>query len=232
MKKLVGLILMVCSMELFAQSFSFPYSKIPFGKSMEEVLAMCEGAEITEDKDSKVDFIGNYSLSLLQGGIYTHWGMGAYLASDISKTYEIRDPKWENIQSIKLYFVADFEKTNYTLMMVAKYQKTDSWDRDVVYKTMRDNISSSLKNTRYSEFAERYKNMGFGYVNAVGARWNSNSNTIYLFVDDLGFMSNSSLKGPLIIYSNDSQASKYMKAVKLYEDDRQKKKEASVKTEF
>lgn len=237
MKKIIKLIFMsfflfLFSGNVFSEAFKFNYSQIPFGKSMQEVLKLCDESEVEEDKDSKVEFIKNYSLSLLNGGIYSMWGMGAYLSSKVSKTYVVTNKDWDSIDKIILYFVSDFGKENYTLMMVAKYQKTDSSDRDTYYQAMRNSISKSLNNYSCSEFSERYRSQSGYNVNSLGAKWTSSGNQIYLFVDDLGIMSSSWLKGPLIVYANNSQCSKYLNAVNAYEADKKKKTEESVTTEF
>lgn len=232
MKKIITLLLLLCSASIFAESFTFPYSQIPFGKSMEEVLAMCEGSTIKEDEYGKMDFVSNYSLSLFSGATYSMWGMGCYLASGISKVYKITNPDWKNIEEIKLYFVSDFGKENYTLMMVAKYQKRGEVDdRDTQYKTLRNSITKSLNVNSY-DFTETYNNIGFGRVSALCSKWVESGKTSFLFVEDMGIWSNSSLKGPLFVYVSNSQINKYMSAQKLYEADRQKKKESQVTSEF
>lgn len=232
MKKIISLLLLLCSASLFAETFSFPYSQIPFGKNMEEVLAMCDGATIEEDKYGKIDFVSNYSLSLFSGSTYSMRGMGCYLASDVTKTYIIKDSSWKNIEEIKLYFVSDFGKENFTLMMVAKYQKRgDVDDRDTQYKTLRNSITKSLNINSY-DFTESYNNTGFGRVTALCSKWNDGNKTSFLFVEDMGIWSNSSLKGPLFVYVNNNQVNKYMTAQKLYEADRQRQKESQVTSEF
>lgn len=232
MKKFIGILILLCSASLFAETFSFPYSQIPFGKSMEEVLAMCDGATIKEDEYGSIDFVSNYSLSLFSGSTYSMWGSGCYLATGVTKTYIITDAGWKNIEKIKLYFVSDFGKKNYTLMMVAKYQKKgDVDDRDIQYKTLRNTITKSLNITSY-DFTESYNNIGFGRVTALCSKWNDSNKTSFLFVEDMGVWSNSTIKGPLIVYVNNNQVNKYMTAQKLYESDRQKKKESKVTSEF
>mgnify|MGYP003320942059 CR=1 FL=1 len=100
MKKIITLFILLCSVSLFAESFTFPYSQIPFGKNIDEVLAMCEGSTIEEDKYGSMDFVSNYSLSLFSGATYSMWGMGCYLASGISKVYKVSNPDWKNIEEI------------------------------------------------------------------------------------------------------------------------------------
>ena len=127
--------------------FTFKFGQIPFGKPMEEVLKLVEGASVKEDEDVDISFIGDYNLnSEFSGGMYSILGMGSYFTSSVTKLYKVEYDKWENINQIRLYFVKSFgkDKNDYTLFFVTKEQKSSGGDYKNVYAGFKKSIIKIL----------------------------------------------------------------------------------------
>ena len=66
---------------------------------------------------------------------------------------------------------------------------------------------------------------------ALCARWQPNGRNIYLFVDNSSIFSESS-RGPIIVYVDNAQCTKYMNAEKAFSAEQQRKNEQNVQIEF
>ena len=221
------------SLKAFSVPFSFPFEQIPFGKSVEEVLQLVEGADINENSDSiSVSFISEFSLSLLKGGLYSYFGMGTYLSEKCAKSITLTSPEWENLESIVLYFTNTYGKNDYTLMMVKKTQKRPDAKYDNVYAGMKNSIIKSLNGQQPREFQERWATDQMRYQGTYDygliARWTVKSKDIYLLIHNDWI----SCGKPELVYVDQLQAAKYLSSTKEYETQKKKAEESKSTADF
>jgi len=215
---------------------AFSYDKLPLGKDMQYVLSLCDGADIKENEETDVHFIKDYSLSLLNGSTYSRslTGLGCYLLGDCTKSYKVTNEYWENLDSITLIFTKSYGKSDYTLMIVVKNQKRSnelsSGKYESVFNAMKNSITKQV-GTNPSQFEEDYTNEYFRKCYALCARWQPNGKNLYLFVDNSSIFSES-VRGPIIVYTDNAQCQKYMNAEKNYSAERKRKEESNVKMDF
>lgn len=215
---------------------SFTYDKLPLGKDMNYVLSLCDGSDITENNETDVYFIKDYGLSLLSGSTYSRalTGLGCYLLSECTKSYTIENEHWENLNSMTLIFTKSYKNNDYTLMMIIKNQKrTDDLSAgkyESVFSAMKNAIMKQIGTTA-TQFEESYTNEYFRKCYALCARWQPNGRNIYLFVDNSSIFSESS-RGPIIVYVDNAQCTKYMNAEKAFSAEQQRKNEQNVQIEF
>jgi hypothetical protein len=227
MKKKLGLYILlslVAAASAFAQEnepSSFPYNQIPFGKPMDQVLNMVETGTVVEDKELDIDFVQAYSLSLFQGGVYSWWGVGAYLASTCAKKYTVTYSGWDSIKKIDLYFACTFGKDDYTLMTVRKTQKANG-DYKNVYASYKTTITTALGGLKPKETQVQWCDLtlraqGSWDYGLVG-QWTTSGKDIYLLVHNELFTAGD----PDIVYVSQAGVAKYLKACAAYEADKKK----------
>ena len=93
MKKLIiiSLVLLSFAIAVNAQDqtvqepIMFKYGQIPFGKSIDEVLTLLQGAIVTGGDDVSIDTIGEYGglLEYFEGGIYSTFFGGSYVNDNL-----------------------------------------------------------------------------------------------------------------------------------------------------
>lgn len=125
----------------------FNFGSIPYGKPMEEVLKMVEGAKVWEGDYVSIETIGNYEglSSYFAGGLYTIMGLGTYFNSNVVKKYTATYDKWDNIDKINLYFVKKFgSKEPYTLFLVRKFLKAPEGRYENIFNGMKSSITKKI----------------------------------------------------------------------------------------
>jgi len=104
------------------------YGKVPFDKSVAEVLDMFKGAEIREDKTPYIEAINDYVLEdYFKGGLKKDPDKGSCFYPNVVKKYVISYPKNSDVENMTLYFEG-FESPAkpYRLFMIKKnYRKPD-----------------------------------------------------------------------------------------------------------
>jgi hypothetical protein len=241
--KLIAYIVLCCiSINAHAVPFTFEYGKIPFGKPMAEVLALVEGAEIEEDKESRFacgdDGYGGYISSYLgidnyfSGGLFVITGLpsnaGTFFLSSITKSFIVRSKEWDNIGEIRLFFVKD--KSDYILWMVAKLQNNTKGNYSDVFKNYEKNITQKLgiQSKKYDTKWETTFVGQYSWALAKAAEWTTKSYKIFLMVKEGLFRSGT----PIILYIDINGKNKYMNGVKQYEILQQQEIEQQNKPSF
>ncbi len=217
---------------------AFSYSKIPFGKNMDEIIALCKDKNVAIEENDRTDvfFIRDYNLSLFKGSLYSHalTTLGCYLLGDCTKSYTIKSEYWENLKSITLIFTKSYSKSDFTLMMVVKEQKrTDDLlegKYQSVYNVMKNSISKQV-GLKSFDFEETYINDYLKKCYALCSKWQLSDKQIYLFVDNSSVLHESS-RGPIIVYADDLQCQKYINTEKKYAQENKKKEEEKIKIDF
>lgn len=214
------------------EPFTFTYGKIPFGKGIDEVLKLVEGASVELDKNVSASFISEYGLEQFDMGIYTWMGMNSYLNNSLAKSYTVRYDGWENISQIELFFTRSFEVEDYTLIMVNKTQKMSVGAYENIYNGLKKTIINALGNIKPTEFTVKWQDsdmkMNNTYLPGIVGLWKTQSQNVFLLVRKNIF----NAAHPTIVYVSVSGWSKYLSACKKYEAEKKKKEEDSIKADF
>lgn len=187
----LSIVIVITAQDLKATEPSmFNYGQIPFGKSIDEVLKKVEGAEVTSgDSDNvSIEAVGDYEglLEYFEGGIYTYFGIGSYLNSDLTKKYVVTYEGWSNIKEIDLYFSKEFEANDsYTLFLVRKEYNPIEGSYKNVFNGMKDSITKIIgvkpiiSKVKYEDLMLK---SSYSYLDALIGIWKTKDTKIFLLV--------------------------------------------------
>lgn len=145
------------------EPFTFNVEKIPFGKSIEEVLQMVSGAKVKEAEDLSFQTASNfYGLEdkYFKNGVYYHKFIPgrSYLDSDVTKKYTVEYDTSSNISSVSLYFTGTPEN-GYFLFLVDKEMKNINGNFPTDVSSLVNSISKKVgkkHTTEKSKFRNVY----------------------------------------------------------------------------
>ena len=113
MKKIIYLLFALSCALVSAEIMTFSYDDIIFGQTVIDVLGPLEAFENVYIRDESTPSIYHLTYwsgadSFFEGGIYLNMGY-EILNSEIviAKTIRHNGPSWEDIESVKLYFLKD-----------------------------------------------------------------------------------------------------------------------------
>lgn len=192
--------------------------EIPFGKTLDDVLKMYEGAEVTREKTPYIESIGNYALEMhFKGGLQKD-DSGICFLPNIVQKYTIKHKGWEDCDSMTLYFGA-FEKhaKDYTLFMVKRTRPEPPPESD--FRVIFDKIAAktdeatgvahSVDQGRIQSFDEQSHTF---YLPALVGTWEAKDTLVFVMVAN-------SPDGPLPpeeIYVSKPALKRYLEVCKNY----------------
>ena len=239
MKHMTGLLLgflstiiVFCGNVTWAEPIKFNYGEIPFGKSINEVLSLVDGAEIQADSAS-IGFLRNYQGYLekhFNRGFYTSSGLGAELLGSVTKGYRVSYQGWENLLWIDLYFMKDYgtKDRGYKLFMVIKAEKNATGTREDVFKRYAKSIADVLK-TDATVFYYPYQALSQNTLESgIVGEWRLPSTTVYLLLHG----NTPDSIAPVIIYRSNSGWKEYLSACDKAEQAQKRAMEKKIKSDF
>jgi len=197
----------------------FSFGSIPYGKPMEEVLKMVEGAKVWESDYVSIETIGNYEdlSSYFAGGLYTIMGLGTYLNSNVVKKYTAAYDKWDNIDKIDLYFVKKFGSNEpHTLFLVRKFLKAPEGSYENVFNGMKGSVTEKIGvapevfKVKYQTDSMKAKRT---YEPAFFGVWTLEYSKVFLLVASSFYRT----RRPEILYLSNNGWKNYLDSIDAYE---------------
>lgn len=205
----------------------FNYGQIPFGKSIDEVLTLLQGAIVTGGDDVSIDTIGEYEglLEYFAGGIYSRWGFESYLNSKLVKKYSVTYEAWANIKWINIYFFKEFGvDSGYVLFLVKKVLKAPAGSYENVFKGMKTTITKTVKiepkvfQVKYQSFVLK---ASYSYEPAYMGIWKTKYSKVFLLVHNDLWTSGD----PELLYVDNKGWDKYLRSCNAYALEKKRKEE-------
>jgi len=182
------LLVLVPAAPSFAAEPELVCGEIPFGKSVDEVLKMYGGSDVTRQDTPYIESIGNYALEkYFKGGIKRDDSGICFLPSIVQK-YTLKHTDWKDCASMTLYFGA-FEKAarEFSLFMVKRTLPKPPPDTD--FKELFEKLSANVDMAtgaertvdqgRIQSFDEMSHNF---YLPALIGTWEAKDTLVFVMV--------------------------------------------------
>ncbi len=195
------------------------YGRIPFDKSVDEVMKMFKGADIREDNTPYIEAINDYLLEkYFEGGLKRDPEKGPCFYPDVVKKYVVSYPKDSDLENLTLYFEG-FESPAkpYRLFMVKKNFREpevvvfnlsvlfDGWARRIEAMVGSEPVIHQGTFQKFDAPAHEY------YSPAMVGVWDGDGTLVFLMVAD----STEGALGPEIIYVSSKGLARYLNNCKF-----------------
>jgi hypothetical protein len=224
------------------EPFKFNYGSIPFGETVETVLARAAGAIATEEEAS-IDVVSDYEVlgPYLADGTYARPATltsRAYLHSRLIKKYRLKSEAWKGIGSVDLYFSQQAD--SFRLLLVAKWLRpTEDRPYEAVFDAALDAIKEqvgaqpSVSKATWRDSSDwQYKDVR---IPALVALWDLTDQRIFLLTRSAlapPGMGNLSSVAPTIVYMHKPGWQAYVAACAAEEAKKQLKQKKKMKGNF
>lgn len=232
MKKFLSLsiLLFITITSIFAELPDFSYGNIPYGETYENIIKMFEGQNVKiykrewNDSNYYLDFIAKYNLTLLGNGVskYIDWNgdKACCFKYPVVKHICIESSEWKNFSSVYLTFVCNYNKDDYTLMMVNKENKIPKGLPTEKLGEYFSEICQSINKLMPSkplEFKEEWKEKDYGlyayrYYKGAGAKWKTNKETVFFLTSALTNTWEPGINLSELVFISNEQEQKFLKA--------------------
>lgn len=223
-------IIVITTMIFCQDQFYFSYETIPFGKNIEDVLKIVEGASVKQEDNIEINSVRYYERieHYFSGGLYSIAGLGANFNSTVSQKYILTDENWDKISQIDLYFSRDFIYNGpYQLFLLRKKIKPPKGNYKNIFNGMEQGITKIL-GVSPTVFSSNYKSMEVmyylgtnAYVDSRVAIWEMKEVIVFLLVPDITLTS-----GLVeILYVSRNGWNYYLESCNSYEADKKAKQE-------
>jgi hypothetical protein len=213
----VFILLLFISKSLFSQGVpQFRLNEIPFGKTENEVNSMLTDAQIQYDTTdiNVADFCGSDAiLPYFKKGLFSYYGgVGTYFSSECSRRITVKYSGWENIESIDLYFVKTFGKTEpYTLFLVHKKMKFQDGNLNTITQSLSSSVSKIVGKQAEIKSSTFYLEDN-STTNSKLAVWNLENKTVFL----LAYEFFSIYPSYMYLTTNPDKAPKHPRQLRLF----------------